>query len=61
LVPEYLQQIPKDPVDGKPIRYKKEGELSCKIYSIGLDRQDNGGESDGRKPDIALKVQVKAK
>lgn len=61
LVPEYLQQIPKDPVDSKPIRYKKEGELSCKLYSIGLDRQDNGGESDGRKPDIALKVRAIAR
>ena len=61
LVPEYLVQVPKDPIDGKPIRYKKDGELSCRLYSIGLDRQDNGGESDGRSPDIALKMQVKAR
>ena len=61
LIPEYLSLVPTDPIDGKPIRYKKEGELSYKLYSIGLDRRDDSGMSDGRTPDIALKVQVKAR
>jgi hypothetical protein len=42
LVPDHLPAIPADPFDGQPLRY---GQLEPQIviYSIGSDRQDDGG------------------
>jgi hypothetical protein len=44
LVPALLAQIPKDPFDGQPIRYRKldKGYL---VYSVGEDRRDDKGVS----------------
>jgi hypothetical protein len=48
LVPGYLAEIPKDPFDGRPMRYKR---LTTGIvaYSIGEDGQDDGGREDQRE------------
>ena len=43
LVPEYLPAIPRDPVDGKPLRYQLAG-TTYLLYSIGEDGVDNGGD-----------------
>jgi hypothetical protein len=40
LVPEYIDSIPADPFDGKPIRYSVEKKI---IYSVGKDLMDSGG------------------
>lgn len=42
LTPAYLPEVPMDPFDGRPLRYKilPKGYL---IYSIGQDRKDDGG------------------
>ena len=48
LVPVYLEAIPKDPFDGKDIRYKKL-EAGFVAYSIGEDRSDDGGKEKQRK------------
>jgi len=42
VVPTYLDAIPQDPFDGKPLRYKKlvRGYV---VYSVGDDGEDNGG------------------
>ena len=50
LVPAYLKKVPLDPYDGKPIRLRAvpDGLL---VYSIGPDRQDNGGAINRRTPD----------
>jgi hypothetical protein len=51
LVPKYLEAVPVDPFDGKPLRYKRL-EKGYTIYSIGEDGQDNGGISKDRdKPE----------
>ncbi|MEX0728796.1 MAG: hypothetical protein WEB58_08480 [Planctomycetaceae bacterium] len=43
LVPKYLDEIPIDRLDGKPIKYaiKKNRPV---IYSVGMDGEDNGGK-----------------
>ncbi len=43
LVPAYLDGVPEDPFDGRPLRYKTlhAGYL---LYSIGRDETDNGGK-----------------
>jgi hypothetical protein len=42
LVPEYLDEVPRDPYDGKPIRYSAEKRI---IYSVGMDGVDSGGST----------------
>src|SRR5215218_5867608 len=44
LVPEFLQEVPPDPYDGRPIRLRRvEGGLV--LYSVGRDRKDDGGRT----------------
>jgi hypothetical protein len=40
LVPDYLDAVPIDDFDGKPIRYNAAKKI---IYSVGKDLEDNGG------------------
>jgi hypothetical protein len=49
LVPSYLQAVPNDPYDGQPLRYKllEDGVV---IYSVGPDKQDDGGARNRRNP-----------
>jgi len=42
LVPHYLPQVPIDPYDGKPIRYRKL-QKGFKVWSVGGNRKDDGG------------------
>jgi hypothetical protein len=42
LVPEYLDDVPVDPFDGKPLRFVVKPD-KCLIYSVGLDGKDDGG------------------
>ena len=53
LVPRYLPYFaprPADPFDGQPLRWRrlKDGLV---IYSVGPDRQDDGGNLDRKNPD----------
>jgi hypothetical protein len=43
LVPRYLDRVPQDPFDGRPLRYTKL-EKGYVIYSVGTDGEDNGGK-----------------
>jgi hypothetical protein len=48
IVPTYLNAIPQDPFDGKPLRYRKLAR-GYVVYSIGRDGEDNGGaEKNGK-------------
>jgi hypothetical protein len=48
LIPTYLDAVPKDPFDGKELRYKKL-ETGFVVYSIGEDGSDDGGKEKPRK------------
>jgi hypothetical protein len=43
LVPRFVDVVPTDPFDGQPLRYKKTSPHGFVIYSIGKDRNDDGG------------------
>ncbi len=43
LVPEYIDEVPVDDFDGKPLRYSKERKI---IYSVGEDMKDSGGPTE---------------
>jgi hypothetical protein len=43
LVPKYLTAIPHDIMDGKPMRYRRNEDGGCAIWSIGGNRIDDNG------------------
>ncbi len=47
LIPAYLDGVPKDPFDGKELRYKRL-ETGFVVYSIGQDGSDDGGKEKGK-------------
>jgi hypothetical protein len=40
---EYLREVPSDPFDGRPLRYRKDDE-GVVVYSVGPDGKDDGGD-----------------
>jgi tRNA A-37 threonylcarbamoyl transferase component Bud32 len=52
LVPEYLPEVPTDPFDGQPMRYRRTAD-GIVIYAVGPDGVDNQGALDRtfRKPE----------
>jgi hypothetical protein len=43
LAGEFLDRVPSDPYDNKPLRYRKDGE-GVVIWCLGMDRKDDGGD-----------------
>jgi hypothetical protein len=43
LVPTWIGQIPTDPFDGRPLRYKQLAN-GYVVYSVGMDRENDGGK-----------------
>jgi hypothetical protein len=43
LVPEFLPAVPRDPVDGQPLRYRPNADGTFLLYSIGQNGKDDGG------------------
>ena|ERR1035438_7337205 len=43
LVPEYVQQLPHDWMDGKPLTYHPNPDGTFALYSVGTDGRDDGG------------------
>ncbi len=48
LVPDYIKEVPKDPFDGQALRLRP-FEQGVVIYSVGVDKEDNGGHL-GKNP-----------
>jgi hypothetical protein len=48
LIPTFLPSVPSDPFDGKPLRYKTLAK-GYVVYSVGDDREDNGGTERNSK------------
>lgn len=46
LAPVYLNQVPLDPFNGQPLRFKRLPK-GYAIYSVGADRQDDGAKQSG--------------
>lgn len=44
LTPEFLASVPLDPVDGQPLRYRRNADGSFTLYSIGENGVDDGGD-----------------
>ena len=57
LVPEYLPLLPRDYMDGKPLRYRLGSNGGFQLYSVGQDGKDNGGDPASR-PDTSHHPQI---
>lgn len=56
LVPHYLTAVPRDPYrNGETLIYVKGEDFSYKIYSVGMDREDDGGLERDHKRNIDKK------
>ncbi len=60
LAPAFLDEVPVDPFDGQPLRYRRLDD-GYVVYSVGTDGQDDGGQDDGHSgsnpgTDIAFTV-----
>jgi hypothetical protein len=53
LVPDFVPSVPRDPVNGKPLRYQSTGKTYL-LYSIGDDGVDNGGDPTVPPPSESL-------
>ena len=53
LVPDYLPVWPLDPFDGKPLRYVPRTNDTWKVYSVGPDLKDDGGNFSRRDTPVA--------
>jgi hypothetical protein len=53
LVPEFLERVPSDVIDGQPLRYRRDGDDAYVLHGVGWNRQDDGGrigwEGEGRE------------
>jgi hypothetical protein len=43
LTPEFLASVPLDPVDGQPLRYRRNADGTYLLYSVGANGVDDGG------------------
>lgn len=51
LTPEFLAAIPRDPVDGQALRYRRTSASSFLLYSMGEDAKDDGGDPRSARAD----------
>lgn len=57
LVPEFLPEVPLDPFDGKPLRFRLDSH-EYRLYSVGSDGIDQGGQEDQLPPDLVFRVRL---
>jgi hypothetical protein len=59
LVPAFLPDVPIDPFDGQPMRFRvRDGAVT--VWSVGKDEVDNDGRTNENfvEPDIALEMEL---
>ena len=53
LVPQFLDQVPSDVMDGKPMRYRKTEKGRYVIWATGFDGKDDGGKVNATPDTVA--------
>jgi hypothetical protein len=46
LVPEFIEEVPRDPFDDQPLRYSRERRI---LWAVGENLRDDGGSKKDRK------------
>ena len=47
LVPDFLPEVQRDVIDGKSLRLRPWSDGTWRLYSIGIDGKDDGGDNSG--------------
>jgi hypothetical protein len=50
LTPDFVAEIPRDPMDGKPLHYRLNSDGTYVLYSVGDDGKDDGGDVSPATP-----------
>lgn len=58
LTPQFIDRIPDDVIDGKPLRYQPRPEGSYVLYSIGWNQTDDGGQLAWAKKDRPSEIDI---
>jgi hypothetical protein len=45
LAPDFVREIPHDPLSGKPLRYERTGDGTFRLWSVGWNGTDEGGRA----------------
>ncbi|MGH7980198.1 MAG: hypothetical protein ACREE6_12560, partial [Limisphaerales bacterium] len=48
LAPEFVPSVPRDPIDGQPLRYRLMSNGNFLLYSIGQNDCDDGGDGSSK-------------
>ena len=43
LVPQFIEQLPVDPINGRPMKYRRTNDGKFLLYSVGWNETDDGG------------------
>jgi hypothetical protein len=54
LVPEFLTELPRDYMDGKPLRYRLNPDGGFLLYSVGQDGHDDGGDATPARMNVTI-------
>lgn len=52
-MPEFLAAVPKDGMDGRPLRYRLNADGTCTLWSVGEDLEEHGGDPSPTRPNPA--------
>jgi len=58
LAPDFVEAVPADPFDGKPLRYRLDA-AGFTVYAVGENGKDDGGDTvrrQGKAPDVGFRV-----
>jgi hypothetical protein len=44
LVPQFVEKLPHDIIDGQPLKYRRTGDGQFLLYSVGWNEKDDGGQ-----------------
>jgi hypothetical protein len=56
IVPEFIPAVPNDPVDGQPLRYRRNADGTFLLYSVGENGKDDGGDPSLEKGSKSLSL-----
>ncbi len=48
LIPQFIAKLPHDFMDGQPLRFRRIEDYQFVLYSVGLDRKDDGGATPAK-------------
>ncbi len=61
LVPEFLESVPRDPMDGQALRYRLRADSSFLLYSVGENGVDDGGNPSPPEAEVSRRQWLKGR